>query len=139
MKKLLVIRFSALGDIAMTVPVVHDLAMQYPDLEITMLSREIARPLFEKLPKNVHFFGADLKGRHKGLFGLNRLLKDIHFKDFDYIADFHDVLRTQWLCFVCRLFGKKVAKIDKGRTGKKALTRQKNKVFARDFLRNRNS
>ena len=129
MKKLLVIRFSALGDIAMTVPVVHDLAMQYPDLEITMLSREMARPLFENLPKNVHFFGADLKGRHKSLFGLNRLLKDIHFMDFDYIADFHDVLRTQWLRFICRLFGKKVAKIDKGRKGKKALTRQKNKVF----------
>ena len=129
MKKLLVIRFSALGDIAMTVPVIYDLAVQYPDLEITMLSREMARPLFEKLPKNVHFFGTDLKGRHKGLFGLNRLLKDIHFMDFDYIADFHDVLRTQWLRFVCRLFGKEVAKIDKGRKGKKALTRQKNKVF----------
>lgn len=129
MKKLLVIRFSALGDIAMTVPVIYDLAMQYPDLEITMVSREMARPLFEKLPQNVHFFCADLKGRNKSLFGLNRLLKDIHFKDFDYIADFHDVLRTQWLCFVCRLFGKKVAKIDKGRKGKKALIRQKNKVF----------
>lgn len=129
MKKLLIIRFSALGDIAMTVPVVHDLAVQYPDLEITMLSRPMAEPLFEKLPNNVHFFAADLNSRHKGLFGLNRLLKDIHFKDFNYIADFHDVLRTQWLRFVCRLFGKKVTKIDKGRKGKKALTRQKNKVF----------
>lgn len=131
MKKLLVIRFSALGDIAMSVPVVHDLAVQYPDLDITMLSREMARPLFERMPKNVHFVAADLKGRHKGLFGLNRLLRDIHFKDFDYIADFHSVLRTQWLRFVCRLFGKKVAKIDKGRKGKKALTRQKNKVLVR--------
>ena len=129
MKKLLIIRFSALGDIAMTVPIVYDLAVQYPELEITMLSREMARPLFERLPNNVHFFAADLSGRHKGLFGLNRLLRDIQFKDFDYIADFHDVLRTQWLRFVCRLFGKKVAKIDKGRKGKKALTRQKNKVF----------
>ncbi|MBR5911989.1 MAG: glycosyltransferase family 9 protein [Bacteroidales bacterium] len=129
MKKLLIIRFSALGDIAMTVPVVHDLAVQYPDLEITMLSREMARPLFERLPENVYFVAADLNGRHKGLFGLNRLLRDIHFKDFDYIADFHDVLRTQWLRFVCHFAGKKVAKIDKGRKGKKALTRQKNKVF----------
>lgn len=129
MKKLLVIRFSALGDIAMTVPVVYDLATQYPDLEITMLSRPMAKPLFELMPQNVHFFCADLEGRHKGLFGLNRLLRDIQFEDFDYIADFHDVLRTQWLRFVCRLFGKKVAKIDKGRKGKKALTRQKNKVF----------
>ena len=129
MKKLLVIRFSALGDIAMTVPVVYDLAMQYPDLEITMLSREMAKPLFERMPSNVHFFGADLKGRHKGLLGLCRLWRDAHLNDFEYIADFHDVLRTWWLraegCLRC----KKVAKIDKGRKGKKALTRQKNKVL----------
>ena len=129
MKKLLVIRFSALGDIAMTVPVVHDLAMQYPDLDITMLSREMARPLFERMPKNVHFFGADLKRRHSGLYGLNHLMADIHFGDFDPVADFHDVLRSQYLRLNCRLSGQQVAKIDKGRKGKKALTRQKNKVF----------
>ena len=128
MKKLLVIRFSALGDIAMTVPVVHDLAMQYPDLDITMLSREMARPLFERMPENVHFIAADLKGRHKGLLGLCRLWRDAHLNDFDYIADFHDVLRTHWLRAEGCLRRKKIAKIDKGRKGKKALTRQKNKV-----------
>ena len=129
MKKLLVIRFSALGDIAMSVPVVHDLAAQYPKLDITMLSREMARPLFEQMPKNVHFIAADLKGRHKGLLGLCRLWRDAHLTDFDYIADFHDVLRTWWLRAEGCLRRKKVAKIDKGRKGKKALTRQKNKVF----------
>ena len=129
MKKLLTIRFSALGDIAMTVPVVHDLAVQYPDLEITMLSREMARPLFERLPDNVHFFAADLKGQHKGLLGLCRLWRDAHLNDFDYIADFHDVLRSWWLRTEGCLHRKKVAKIGKGRKGKKALTRQKNKVF----------
>ena len=129
MKKLLVIRFSALGDIAMTVPVVHDLATQYPDLDITMLSREMARPLFESLPSNVHFIAADLKGRHKGLFGLCRLWRDARMSDFDYIADFHDVLRTHWLRAEGCLRRKKIAKIDKGRKGKKALTRLKNKVL----------
>jgi ADP-heptose:LPS heptosyltransferase len=129
MKKILIIRFSALGDIAMSVPTVHDLAVQYPDLEITMLSREMARPLFEQLPKNVHFIAADLKGRHKGLLGLCRLWRDAHLSDFDYIADFHSVLRTWWLRTEGCLRRKKIAKIDKGRKGKKALTRQKNKVF----------
>jgi ADP-heptose:LPS heptosyltransferase len=129
MKKLLVIRFSALGDIAMTVPVVHDVAVQYPNLDITMLSREMARPLFERMPENVHFIAADLKGRHKGLLGLSRLWRDAHLNDFDYIADFHSVLRTWWLRTEGCLRRKKVAKIDKGRKGKKALTRQKNKVF----------
>ena len=130
MKKLLIIRFSALGDIAMTVPVIHDLAVQYPDLDITMLSREMARPLFERLPDNVHFFAADLNGRHKGLFGLCRLWRDAHLNDFDHIADFHDVLRTHWLRTEGCLHRKKIAKIDKGRKGKKTLTRQKNKILA---------
>ena len=129
MKKILVIRFSALGDIAMTVPVIHDLAMQYPELDITMLSREMARPLFERMPENVHFISADLKGRHKGLLGLCRLWRDAHLSNFDYIADFHGVLRTWWLRTEGCLHRKKVAKIDKGRKGKMALTRQKNKVF----------
>ena len=129
MKKILIIRFSALGDIAMTVPVVHDLAMQYPELDITMLSREMARPLFERMPSNVHFIAADLKGRHKRLLGLCRLWRDAHLSDFDYIADFHDVLRTWWLRTEGCLRRKKVAKINKGRKGKKALTRQKNKDF----------
>ena len=113
----------------MTVPVVHDLAVQYPDLEITILSREMARPLFERMPNNVHFFAADLKGRHKGLIGLCRLWRDARMSDFDYIADFHDVLRTHWLRAEGCLRRKKIAKIDKGRKGKKALTRQKNKVL----------
>ena len=130
MKKLLVIRFSALGDIAMTVPVVYDLATQYPDLEITMLSREIARHLFEQMPVNVHFIAADLEGRHKGLLGLCRLWRDAHLSDFDYIADFHDVMRTWWLRTEGCLRRKKIAKIDKGRKGKKALTRERNKVLS---------
>ena len=39
MKKehILVIRFSALGDVAMMVPVVWSLAQQYPDIRITVL------------------------------------------------------------------------------------------------------
>ena len=129
MKKLLIIRFSALGDIAMAVPVVHDLSVQYPDLDITMLSRPMAAPLFELLPNNVHFVSADLNGRHKGFFGLNRLIKDIHYEDFDCVADFHNVLRSIVLRTNCRMLGQRIAVIDKGRKGKKALTRQKNKVF----------
>lgn len=129
MKKILIIRFSALGDIAMTVPVVHDLAVQYPELDITMLSREMARPLFEQLPDNVHFFAADLNGRHKGLIGLCRLWRDAHMNDFDDIADLHNVLRTWWLRAEGGLHRKRIATIDKGRPGKKALTQKNNKTF----------
>ena len=41
---ILVIRFSAMGDVAMTVPVVYSLAKQYPHVRITVLSRPFASP-----------------------------------------------------------------------------------------------
>lgn len=113
----------------MTVPVVYDLAVQYPDLKITMLSRKMAEPLFEQMPDNVHFFAADLEGRHKGLLGLCRLWRDARLNEVDYIADFHNVLRTFWLRTEGCLHRKKIAKIDKGRREKQALTRQHHKVL----------
>src|SRR3712207_7791696 len=72
---LLIIRFSALGDVAMAVPVVASLARQYPDLRITVLSRPFARVFFENLAPNVGFMGADVKNEYAGLHGLNKLYR----------------------------------------------------------------
>ena len=77
MARILIIRFSALGDVAMTIPVIHSLAVQYPQHEITVLSRAVWQPLFQGLPANVGFVGADLTGKHKGLWGLNSLYSEL--------------------------------------------------------------
>lgn len=122
MKRLLIIRFSALGDVAMLVPIVKQLALAYPNWHITMLSRLQTAPLFKDMPENVHFVGADLKSKHKGIEGLNRLLHDIHYLQFDAIADMHNVLRSKWLCWRMRLMGKRVATLRKGRWQKWLLT-----------------
>ena len=58
---LLIIRFSAMGDVAMIVPVVASLAREYPDMRITVLSPPFARCFFENLSPNVGFMEADLK------------------------------------------------------------------------------
>lgn len=131
MKRILIIRFSAIGDVAMTAPIVHSLAMQYPDLEITMLSREFLRPVFKEMPSNVRFISADLKGKHHGIAGLSKLFKELKDYKFDAVADFHNVLRTKYLDLRFSLSGVKVAKIDKGRGGKRKLVRRTNKVFVR--------
>ena len=74
------------------------------------------------MPENVHFVGADLKGKHRGIKGLNLLLHDIHYQQFDAIADMHNVLRSKWLCWRMRLIGKHVATLCKGRWQKWLLT-----------------
>ena len=106
----------------MLVPIVKQLALAYPNWHITMLSRQQTAPLFKDMPENVHFVGADLKGKHKGIKGLNLLLHDIHYQQFDAIADMHNVLRSKWLCWRMRLMGKRVATLRKGRWLKWLLT-----------------
>lgn len=129
MAKILVIRFSAIGDVAMTIPVIYSLAQQYPQDEVTVLSSARLGPLFQQLPANVSFVGADLKGKHDGFSGLKQLYLQLKAMNFDYVADFHGVLRSEYLSF--RLFFSviKTAVIHKGRKGKSKLVRRHNKVM----------
>ena len=94
---ILVIRFSALGDVAMMVPVVWSLAHQYPDIRITVLSRKFARPLFDDLAPNVNFMEADVAKEYHGVRGLNALYRRLVAKQFTKVADLHNVLRSEYL------------------------------------------
>lgn len=126
---LLIIRFSALGDIAMAVPVVASLARQYPDLRITVLSRPFARVLFEGLAPNVGFMGADIKKEYAGLRGMNALYRRLVAKNITAVADFHNILRSNYLRLRFNLGQYHVAHINKHRRGKHRLTRNNNKVM----------
>ena len=129
MSKILIIRFSALGDVAMTVPVVYSLSTTYPMHEFYVLSRQQFKPLFELLPVNVHFIGADLTGKHDGLSGMNRLHRELKVEKFDYMADLHSVLRSNYLRFRFIMNGIPTARIHKGRLEKKRLTQKRHKLL----------
>ncbi len=96
-RKLLIFRFSSLGDVAMTVPVIQLLLQQHPNLQVTMVSNDFVAPLFNNIER-LEFYAADLKGKHKGLAGLYRLYRELKkLSSFDAIADLHDVLRSKIL------------------------------------------
>ena len=130
MKKehILVIRFSALGDVAMAVPVVWALATQYPDIRITVLSRGFARPLFADLAPNVNFMEADLKHEYHGVRGLNALYRRLVAKQFTKVADLHDVLRSEYLRMRFNVGRYRVEHIRKHRKQRRQLTNPKNRV-----------
>lgn len=122
--RLLVIRLSAMGDVAMTVPVLSALRKNYPALRITVLTPKFLQPFFREV-ENVEFFVPDLKKRHKGLSGIWRMGRDL--RHFDLVADLHDVLRSKGLRRMLRYGGARVQYIDKGRAEKKALTAAEDK------------
>jgi len=111
-----------MGDVAMAEPVLRSFSKQYPDVKVTVLSRDAFKPFFRNL-KNVSFFSADLKGKHKGVIGLFKLSRELKKLKIDGVADLHNVLRTKILKFF--FFGLKVVQIDKGRQEKKDLVNGK--------------
>ena len=127
-KNILIIRLSAMGDVAMTVQVILALINQYPDLKISLLTKPFYGNLFKDLP-NVSVIPAEVKTKHKGLKGLYNLSQELKKFKFDAVADLHDVLRSKILRVFLTLQGLKIKSINKGRAEKKALTRTKNKKF----------
>jgi len=124
---LLVIRLSAMGDVALTAPVVHSLLELNPMLSITVVTNGFYTPYFNTCDR-LHIHPADLKGEHKGISGIRKLYRELIKNDFDAIIDLHDVLRTKVLRSFFKLKNTKVLCFDKGRSEKKSLLSNK-RVF----------
>lgn len=125
MAKILVIRLSALGDVAMLVPSVASLAAQYPQDRIFVMTRQAFAPLFQSLSFNVNVIPIDVNGKHKGFFGLMKLVGKCFGVGITHVADTHDVLRTKVIRWSLFLRGKKVKHIDKERELKKYIINTK--------------
>lgn len=125
---LLVIRLSAMGDVAMTVPVLMALTKEYPELKITFLTKAFLKPILEDIP-NVNVYVADVKGEHKGVIGLWKLYKELCKLNIDAVADLHNVLRSNILKVFFRFGGTPFEQLDKGRAEKRALIAEKDKKF----------
>lgn len=127
-KHIAVIRLSAMGDVAMCVPVIRAFVAQHPNIKITFISKAFLKPLFKDIP-NVSFFTADVTGKHKGIVGLHQLYKELKKEEITHLADLHNVLRSKIIRFFFSFTNIKIATLNKGRKEKKALTRVKNKIF----------
>lgn len=126
--KIIVLRFSAMGDVAMVASVLREFVAQNTEVELVMVSRHAFAPFFADIP-NLSFHALHPKSLHKGVAGLYKLFKELMVYNPVAIADLHDNLRSRMLSSFFRLAGIKIARIDKGREEKRALTRSKNKVL----------
>ena len=132
--RILSIRLSALGDVAMTLPVVYSLARQYPEVDIILLTRPFFARLFINRPNNITLVEADYKGKHKGVVGTIKLLKELSALKVDKVADLHNVLRSWIIDTFFILKGKKVAMVDKTRNKRKEITSQKKRIEHINFI-----
>lgn len=126
-RHILVIRLSALGDIAISVPLLKEYALKNPQVEFSVLSMPFTAPLFAGV-ENLHFIPFDLPKDKRSLLDVlkftRNVLKPLGFTD---VADIHNVIRTKAIRAYFRFCGVKTEFIDKGRAEKKALVSEKNK------------
>ena len=115
---ILVIRFSSLGDVAMTVPVISALIKSHPNAKISVLTKTQFTPLFKHLP-TIEVIGVDLKKQYNGLLGLFQLSKKIKALRVNAVADLHYVLRTKVLRILLPRLNWAI--LDKGRKEKNQL------------------
>lgn len=125
---ILVSRFSALGDVAMTLAPLYDACLSNRDRRFILLTRRHPASLFINPPENLILHPIDTAD-YKGVAGIRRLYRELREKyDISAYADLHDVMRTQLLRLFFRLGGGvKIAKVDKGRSARRRLTRRHGK------------
>ncbi len=125
---ILVFRFSAMGDVAMTAPVLAAFRQQYPDIPLGVVSRNAFTPFFADIPQ-LSFHSLEPKGRHKGLTGLFKLFLELNATRPKAVADLHNNLRSRILGLFFFFCGVPVIRVEKAREEKKQLTRKNNKVL----------
>lgn len=128
-RAILVIRSSAMGDVAMSSPVVSEFRRLYPDIRVIMLTRGFYAPFFDGI-SNFEIYNVDLASAHRGIRGTWKLYRELVGRyNIRLIVDLNDKLYSRLLRKFFLVFsGVPSFDIDKGRTEKKRLTRRKNKV-----------
>ncbi len=86
MAKFLIIRFSSIGDIVLTTPVIRCLKKQVEDVEVHFLTKKQFAPVLSSNPyiDKIHLLEDDLSAT----------LRQLKKEHFDYLIDLHKNLRT---------------------------------------------
>lgn len=115
----LVVRFSAMGDVAMAIGPLYDACRSNPGVRFVFLTKAPTARLLLEPPENLTVVGADMKSEYSGTRGMLRLLRRLR-RDYRFteMADLHDVLRTRLADLFCRFHGIRVSRIRKGRREK---------------------
>lgn len=92
--KILIIRFSSIGDIVWTTPVIRALKQQLAPVEIHFCTKQKYRDIIKANPyiDQCHYLGSQKKA-------LQTLVKDLKNEKFDYVIDLHRNLRSKYLKF----------------------------------------
>lgn len=117
----LIVRFSAMGDVAMSLRAIWTLRKTYPDVRITVATKQKFARFYDDIP-NVTLLCLPSKSSFKDLAGIVKKAKSM---GVDAVADIHNTLRGKFIRLCFMLSGVRVAHLDKMRDARKALKNHK--------------
>ena len=115
-RHLLVIRTSAMGDVAMLPHALRALKEAYPEVKVTVATKSLFHPFFEGV--DVDFLDIETRRTHRGIRGAIRFAREAAELKIDAVADMHNVLRSKLVRAALHLRGIPVSVIHKGRIEK---------------------
>lgn len=86
MQKILIIRFSSIGDIVLTTPVIRCVKSQLPNVEVHFVTKQAFRSVLEHNPyiDKLHTFQKDV----------SEIVENLQAEKFDFVIDLHKNLRS---------------------------------------------
>lgn len=93
-EKILIIRFSSLGDVILTTPVISALKTKFPHSRIFFLTKSQYGDVLRTDPRIFSLIQFDPTEKHKGFPGFMRLVFQLRSYDFDLLVDLHANLRS---------------------------------------------
>ena len=97
-KNILIVRTDRIGDVVLTTPAIKAIRQAYPGSRISVLVTPATFDLVNGNPYVDEILVDDRQGRHKGLFGFLRLVREIRLKQFDLAVIFHTKRRYNLAC-----------------------------------------
>ena len=97
---ILIIHTAFIGDIVLSIPVIKELKIKYPNSKIFFLTTPINAQLLENNPNLEEVLIFDKKNRDKGLFGLIKYSSKLRKYKFDKIFVLHRYLRSSVLAYL---------------------------------------
>ncbi|OVE77428.1 lipopolysaccharide heptosyltransferase II [bacterium F11] len=127
-KKILVIRFSSLGDVVLSTALLPNLKKKWPDSQVSFLTKSTYASVFDRNPFVDHVYIFDASRQT-----FSQLTKEIRLENFDMVIDLHNNVRSWFICFMARAAETiKVEKLDWARR-KLVWFKRKSKVLDKSF------
>ena len=102
--KILVIRFSSLGDLILTSPIFRELRRIFPGANLNLLT---SVGFGDVLDNNPHLDRIIKHPRKENFEQLKQLIEELQAEEFDLIYDAHRSMRSRWIVLRLTAFGMK--------------------------------